>query len=171
MIEGCKPCPNCHKLITKQGGCNHITCGCDYGANNWKDNGCGYQWCWRCGVGYNDMHYHDENGCCYKKMFPSLWDESYDDGKYFGIINGKFEEQFKKLAREGVIDVEVDVTVKGQFDNIKKIDWDKINKGKKDWMDSNPGENYYNEYQKEQQEKDYPVGDSKNCCTECCEEC
>ena len=94
-----------------------------------------------------------------------------DDGDYFGIKNGNFEEQFKKLAREGVIDVEVDVTVKGQFDNIKKIDWDKINKGKKDWMDSNPGENYYNEYQKEQQEKDYPVGDSKNCCTECCEEC
>ena len=158
-IEGCKPCPNCHTIITKQGGCNHITCGCDYKANNWKDNGCGYQWCWRCGGAYTSNHWY--NSSC--KQYPQLgrkYDEDYaDDGEYFGIKNGKFEEQFKKLAREGVIDVKVDVKVNGQFADIKKIDWDKINKGQKDWMDSHKGENYYNEYRNEYR---------NDCCTECC---
>ena len=162
MIEGCKPCPNCHKIITKQGGCNHITCGCDYNKENWKDNGCGYQWCWRCGGAYTGWA-HFSNGSC--KSNPQLWNNNAadyaDDGDYFGIKNGKFEEQFKKLAREGVIDVKVDVT-NGQFAGIKKIDWDKINKGKKDWMASNPGKNYYNEYHNEYRNE---------CCTECCNEC
>ena len=162
-IEGCKPCPNCHKLITKQGGCNHITCGCDYGANNWKDNGCGYQWCWRCGGAYTNSHYWYKGPCRQNPQLAGKNNEDYaDDGNYFGIKNGKFEEQFKKLAREGVIDVIVDITVDGQYDGIKKIDWDKINKGKKDWMDNNPGKNYYNEYHNEYRNE---------CCTECCTEC
>ena len=156
MIEGCKPCPNCHKIITKAGGCNHITCGCDYNKENWKDNGCGYQWCWRCGGAYTGFD-HWNNGFCISN--PQLYNKDAadyaDDGDYFGIKNGKFEEQFEKLAREGVIDVKIDVTANGQFANIKKIDWDKINKGKKDWMASNPDKNYYNEYR-------------NDCCTECC---
>ena len=156
MIEGCKPCPNCHKIITKAGGCNHITCGCDYNKENWKDNGCGYQWCWRCGGAYTGFD-HWNNGFCISN--PQLYNKDAadyaDDGDYFGIKNGKFEEQFEKLAREGVIDVKIDVTASGQFANIKKIDWDKINKGKKDWMASNPDKNYYNEYR-------------NDCCTECC---
>ena len=163
-IEGCKPCPNCHKLITKVGGCNHITCGCDYGKENWKDNGCGYQWCWRCGGVYTNSHYWNNSSCRQYPQLNNKYAEVYaDDGEYFGIKNGKFEEQFKKLAREGVIDVKVDVKVNGQFAGIKKIDWDKINKGKKDWMDSNPGKNYYNEYHNEYR--------NECCCEECCNEC
>ena len=167
-IEGCKPCPNCHRVITKVGGCNHITCGCDYGKGNWKDNGCGYQWCWRCGGVYTNSHYLNNSSC---RQYPQLWNNNAadyaDDGDYFGIKNGKFEEQFKKLAREGVIDVKVDVKVNGQFAGIKKIDWDKINKGKKDWMASNPGKNYYNEYHNEYH-NEYR---NECCCEECCNEC
>lgn len=47
-VEGYKPCPNCHQIIAKERGCNHMTCGAGY-KGVWQGKGCGYQWCWRCG--------------------------------------------------------------------------------------------------------------------------
>eukprot|EP00614_Pseudopedinella_elastica_P021893 CAMPEP_0172614932 /NCGR_PEP_ID=MMETSP1068-20121228/55720_1 /TAXON_ID=35684 /ORGANISM="Pseudopedinella elastica, Strain CCMP716" /LENGTH=214 /DNA_ID=CAMNT_0013419897 /DNA_START=21 /DNA_END=665 /DNA_ORIENTATION=- len=36
-----KRCPNCGVAVTKNGGCNHMTCAPSAG-------GCGHEWCWLC---------------------------------------------------------------------------------------------------------------------------
>ena len=38
--NGAQRCPNCHELIQKNGGCNHMTCR--------KPMGCGYEFCYVC---------------------------------------------------------------------------------------------------------------------------
>ena len=82
----------------------------------------------------------------------------FDDGDYFGIKNGKFKEQFKKLAEDMLIDVEVE-TPTNKYKDIKIINWNSIIEARKKW-------------QEEPQEKHYAVYVNKNCCTECCcEEC
>ena len=172
--EGFKPCPNCHRIIVKCGGCNHITCGKDYNSGDWVGKGCGYQWCWRCGKacfcddkgapGYSHYNYNynndnKNNSCEYKHCVNTdAGNQNYfDDGDYFGIKNGKFKEQFEKLAKDMSIDVKVKTPTK--YPKIKKIKWDRIIKARK-------------KYQKEQQKKQQAVDDSTNRCTECCcEEC
>ena len=41
LIVNTKQCPNCHKFIEKNQGCNHMTCRKEAG-------GCGYEFCWIC---------------------------------------------------------------------------------------------------------------------------
>ena len=41
LIVNTKQCPNCHKYIEKNQGCNHMTCQKQAG-------GCGYEFCWVC---------------------------------------------------------------------------------------------------------------------------
>ena len=41
LIVNTKQCPNCHKYIEKNQGCNHMTCRKEAG-------GCGYEFCWIC---------------------------------------------------------------------------------------------------------------------------
>ncbi len=41
LIVNTKQCPNCHKYIEKNQGCNHMTCRKEVG-------GCGYEFCWIC---------------------------------------------------------------------------------------------------------------------------
>ena len=41
LIANTKQCPNCHKYIEKNQGCNHMTCRREAG-------GCGYEFCWIC---------------------------------------------------------------------------------------------------------------------------
>ena len=171
-IEGYKPCPNCHTIIAKGGGCNHITCGKHWhGSNDWHGIGCGYQWCWRCGKACfcdpddkgepgND-HYDDKNSsCCGKHMVRSDKNNQnyFDDGDYFGIKNGKFKKQFEKLAKDMLIGVEVETPNK--YLDIKKKDWESIINARKKYQKEHP-ENHYPEIH-------YAVDDSKNCCTECC---
>ena len=197
--EGYKPCPNCHKIIAKCTGCNHMTCGKHYDSGDWRGKGCGYQWCWRCGKAcfYNDndqgepgnKHYDDYYPCVGKHfggVDPKLL-SYFDDGDYFGIKNGKFKEQFEKFAREGVIDIEVETPTK--YPEITKKNWDAINKGKKEWKEKNPNEKYYEEGDNTKNEKYYEEGDNtknekyyeegdntKNggiydYCNDCCEKC
>ena len=168
-IEGYKPCPNCHQIIAKCGGCNHMTCGKNWNEGDWLGKGCGYQWCWRCGEACfcngedqgapGNNHYEENNSCNGKhdsNKFP-YYPDYFDDGDYFGIKNGKFKKQFEKLAKDMSIDVKVKTPTK--YPKIKKIKWDRIIKARK-------------KYQKEQQKKQQAVDDSINCCTECCcEEC
>ena len=168
-IEGYKPCPNCHQIIAKCGGCNHMTCGKNWNEGDWLGKGCGYQWCWRCGNACfcngedqgapGNNHYEENNSCNGKhhsNKFP-FYPDYFDDGDYFGIKNGKFKEQFEKLAKDMSIDVKVKIPTK--YPKIKKIKWDRIIKARK-------------KYQKEQQKKQQAVDDSINRCTECCcEEC
>jgi hypothetical protein len=49
-----RPCPSCHVMTTKNGGCNHMTC------LQCKEN-----WCWLCGRVMGDGHYDLTNllGC------------------------------------------------------------------------------------------------------------
>jgi hypothetical protein len=155
-VEGYKPCPNCHQIIAKEGGCNHMTCGAKH-TEVWQGKGCGYQWCWRCGKacfcdnkGEPGFHHYSVNqkgkeaSIC--RMFPytnpEAGDDYFNDGDYFGIKNGKFKEQYEKLAKDLKIDVTVETPSK--YPEIKKINWDSIIKVRK---------NYQNR---------------KNCCTECC---
>lgn len=133
-----------------------MTCGAKHG-EVWQGKGCGYQWCWRCGKacfcdeegwpGYR--HYRvNQNGkeasICRQFPYtnPEAGDDYFNDGDYFGIKNGKFKEQYEKLAKELKIDVTVETPSKKP--EIKKINWDSIIKVRK---------NYQNR---------------KNCCTECC---
>ena len=170
--EGFKPCPNCHRIIAKCGGCNHMTCGKNYNEGDWCGKGCGYQWCWRCGKacfcndsgepGYGHYNYNnDVNNSCNGKQGVNTdpdYQNYFDDGDYFGIKNGKFKEQFKKLAEDMLIDVEVE-TPTNKYKDIKIINWNSIIEARKKW-------------QEEPQEKHYAVYVNKNCCTECCcEEC
>ena len=41
LLANTKQCPNCHKYIEKNQGCNHMTCRKEAG-------GCGYEFCWIC---------------------------------------------------------------------------------------------------------------------------
>ena len=41
LVVNTKQCPNCHKYIEKNQGCNHMTCRKNVG-------GCGYEFCWIC---------------------------------------------------------------------------------------------------------------------------
>ena len=41
LLVNTKQCPNCHKYIEKNQGCNHMTC-------QKKAGGCGYEFCWIC---------------------------------------------------------------------------------------------------------------------------
>ena len=129
-IEGYKPCPNCHQIIAKCGGCNHMTCGKNWNEGDWLGKGCGYQWCWRCGEACfcngedqgapGNNHYEENNSCNGKhdsNKFP-YYPDYFDDGDYFGIKNGKFKEQFEKLAKDMLIDVEVKTPTK--YPDIKK---------------------------------------------------
>ena len=165
--EGYKPCPNCHKIIEKKGGCNHMTCGQNWskGSKIYQGKGCGYQWCWRCGKacfsdnpgepGYN--HYGEKNSNCYCKNFVetnSCQLAYFDDGDYFGIKNGNFKDHFKKLAKELLINVKVEMPT-NISPKMQKINWDIIINVRK-------------KYQKEKQIKDYTVDYIKNCCTKCC---
>ena len=159
-VEGYKPCPNCHQIIAKAGGCNHMTCGAKHNGT-WQGEGCGYQWCWRCGKACfcNDegepghLHYRgNQNGneASICRQFPytvqEAGDEYFNDGDYFGIKNGKFKEQYKKLAN----DLKIDVTVETPYNKpwIKIIEWNKIIEAR-------------NKYTK-------GLDDRKNYCTECC---
>ena len=168
-IEGYKPCPNCHQIIAKWTGCNHMTCGKHYNNGDWEGKGCGYQWCWRCGKacflydngepGY--QHYSIENSPCYFKQYANKTDpcnpKYFDDGDYFGIKNGNFKKQFKKLAEDMLIDVKVE-TPTNKYKDIKIINWNSIIEARK-------------KYQEKQQKKHFAVDDIINCCTECCNEC
>ena len=97
--EGFKPCPKCLAFIEKIDGCNHMTC-----AN------CKHQWCWRCGAtcflddpnnkeGAN--HYggtaEKPNSECRGKHQVS--EKNEEDGDYFGISNGNFEDDIKYLEK------------------------------------------------------------------------
>lgn len=96
--EGYKPCPKCLVITEKISGCNHMTC--VY---------CKHQWCWRCGAtcfiddpnkeGYN--HYggtaEKPNSECRGKH--QALDKNEEDGNYFGISNGNFENDFKYLEK------------------------------------------------------------------------
>ena len=169
--EGYKPCPNCHQIIAKCKGCNHITCGKHHNEGDWRGKGCGYQWCWRCGKACfcdpkddgepGNRHYDENNSsCCGKHMVSSDKNNQnyFDDGDYFGIKNGKFKKQFEKLAKDMLIDVKVETPTK--YPEIKKKDWDSIIEARKKYQEEHP-ENHYPKIH-------YAVDDSKNCCTECC---
>ena len=52
-----KQCPNCHILISRNEGCNHIVC-----------KNCSYQFCWLCLRKYEPNHY--EVGSCAGQAFP-----------------------------------------------------------------------------------------------------
>lgn len=97
--EGFKPCPKCLVITEKTSGCNHMTC-----------SYCKHQWCWRCGAtcflddpenteGAN--HYggtaEKPNSECRGKHEVS--DRNEEDGNYFGISNGNFENDFKYLEK------------------------------------------------------------------------
>ena len=96
--EGYKPCPKCLVITEKIAGCNHMTCA-----------KCKHQWCWRCGAtcfiddpnkeGYN--HYggtaEKPNSECRGKH--QALDKNEEDGNYFGISNGNFENDFKYLEK------------------------------------------------------------------------
>ena len=96
--EGYKPCPKCLVITEKISGCNHMTC--VY---------CKHQWCWRCGAtcfiddpnkeGYN--HYggtaEKPNSECRGKH--DVYEKNEEDGNYFGISNGNFENDFKYLEK------------------------------------------------------------------------
>ena len=167
--EGFKPCPNCHQITAKCTGCNHMTCGKSYNdGGDWVGKGCGYQWCWRCGKacfcndpgepghGHYNYNNNDENNSCKGKQSVATYTNNpdyFDDGDYFGIKNGKFKEQFEKLAKDMLIDVKVETPKK--YPDIKKKDWDSIINARKKW-------------QEKPQEEHYAVYNSKNCCTECC---
>ena len=55
--KGLKQCPNCHILISRDEGCNHIIC-----------KNCNYQFCWLCLRKYEPNHYLV--GSCAGKAFP-----------------------------------------------------------------------------------------------------
>ena len=104
---GVKPCPNCGRLIFKDGGCNAVQCGSDFVSGSSKYNiGCGYVWCWRCGknnqfyyVGTKWLnHYDDPNDECYGMRHQEQkngHEKDFSDGDYFGIMNGNYVKHFK----------------------------------------------------------------------------
>lgn len=41
LAQNTRNCPNCGRAISKNEGCNHMTCDTSVG-------GCGHEWCWTC---------------------------------------------------------------------------------------------------------------------------
>ena len=66
LIVNTKQCPNCHKYIEKNQGCNHMTCRKEAG-------GCGYEFCWIC-LGEWKPHGSSWYEC--KKYTPSELDKN-----------------------------------------------------------------------------------------------
>ena len=66
LIVNTKQCPNCHKYIEKNQGCNHMTCRKEAG-------GCGYEFCWIC-LGEWKPHGTSWYEC--KKYTPSELDKN-----------------------------------------------------------------------------------------------
>ena len=66
LIVNTKQCPNCHKYIEKNQGCNHMTCRKEAG-------GCGYEFCWIC---LGDWKPHGSSYYECKKYSPSELDKN-----------------------------------------------------------------------------------------------
>lgn len=71
IAENTKQCPNCHKRIEKNGGCNHMTCRKEAG-------GCGYEFCWICGHEWN-THVGDGYSC---NKFTEFSSNDFDNKGY-----------------------------------------------------------------------------------------
>jgi len=76
LTANTKQCPNCHKFIEKNQGCNHMTCRKEAG-------GCGYEFCWIC-FGEWKAHGGDFYKC--NKFDPKKKEESEKKAK-----DAKFE--------------------------------------------------------------------------------
>jgi hypothetical protein len=50
IFEGVKKCPECNVRISKNGGCNHMTC-----------RQCHHEWCWQCGGRWRQNHMCRQN--------------------------------------------------------------------------------------------------------------
>jgi hypothetical protein len=68
--NGVKPCPKCKLLIQKIDGCDHMVCGMDTHGILRISGGCGFEFCWDCGVDRNltvlDAMLH-RNGCRHRQ--------------------------------------------------------------------------------------------------------
>ena len=92
LIVNTKQCPNCHKYIEKNQGCNHMTCRKEAG-------GCGYEFCWIC-LGEWKPHGSSYYEC--KRYNPSEFDKQkekmrlntkYEIERYANYYNSYNEEQ------------------------------------------------------------------------------
>jgi ariadne-1 len=77
LIVNTKQCPNCHKYIEKNQGCNHMTCRKEAG-------GCGYEFCWIC-LGEWKPHGSSWYEC--KKYNPTELDKRKEEMR----LNTKYE--------------------------------------------------------------------------------
>ena len=70
-----KPCPTCHLIIFKDGGCNHMTC-----------SRCHQDFCWLCFRTFNrSERYVQHNGC---NQFDDQ--EEFDDDDQVGFYDRRF---------------------------------------------------------------------------------
>lgn len=73
-------CPRCKSRIEKNDGCQHMTCGL-----------CKYEWCWVCGLSFDNFVHSKEVGSTFCEMIGSAYDE---EGKcrafYLLILTGIF---------------------------------------------------------------------------------
>ena len=92
LIVNTKQCPQCHKYIEKNQGCNHMTCRKEVG-------GCGYEFCWIC-LGEWKPHGSSWYEC--KKYNPTELDKQkermrldtkYELEKYANYYNSYTEEE------------------------------------------------------------------------------
>ena len=95
LLVNTKQCPNCHKYIEKNQGCNHMTCRKQAG-------GCGYEFCWIC-LGEWAPHGSSWYEC--KKYNPSDLDKKkekmkneakYELERYINYLES-FDDQEKNL--------------------------------------------------------------------------
>ena len=87
LLLNTKQCPNCHKYIEKNQGCNHMTCRKEVG-------GCGYEFCWIC-LGVWSKHGTSYYKCVFTK------EDNKDDMKAKQIEETKFElEKYVKYFEQ-----------------------------------------------------------------------
>ena len=110
LIVNTKQCPNCHKYIEKNQGCNHMTCRKEAG-------GCGYEFCWIC---LGEWKPHGTSWYKCEKFSPNELDKNKEKIKNNMKLELERFANYYERVQEEEIAIKYALKLSGKIDNFKK---------------------------------------------------